>query len=292
VTTQFGPFELADPLPALSEPFLLLSLRPWIDVGSVGTMTLTFLGDAWGSTAVAQIARPGRFYDFTRYRPTLERSADGGRRVSLPNTGLYHARSPDGRDWLFLHALEPHSHGDDFVEGVLGLIQHLGVRRYMMIGSMYAPVPHTRPPIVSGGSTNPELAECLRLAGVRESTYEGPTTILAILPALANEAGIETATAILQLPAYAQLEHDYRGLEAMLGLLSRVHGFTVDTGAVHEEAERQTAAIDESVRADPRARTWVAELETLYDAERSLEDQPRLSPELESFLKDLERRLE
>jgi predicted ATP-grasp superfamily ATP-dependent carboligase len=291
MTLEVGAFELRDPLPEMHEPRLLLTLRPWIDVGSVGTMTLAWIEEAWGAEPIGQLVRPGRYYDFTRYRPMLYRR-DGQRQVSVPNTALQHARA-GGRDWLTMHALEPHSHGDEYVEAIMELIQHLGVTEYTLLGSMYAPVPHTRPPVTSGGATGDDLRARLYGAGVKESNYEGPTTILALLSALAQEQGIETATVVMQLPAYAQIERDYRGLHSMLGLLNRAYGFEFNLGPVEEEARRQGTAVDESVRDDPRLQAWVTELETMYDAvAASAGEEPAtpLSPGLESFLREVEQR--
>jgi hypothetical protein len=295
MTQSTGPFELREPLPEMKDPHLLVALRPWIDVGSVATMALTFLEEAWGSQEVAHLSRPGRFYDFTRYRPVLHRS-EGQRRVSVPNTTLNFAGAPDGREFLLLQALEPHVNGEEFVEGLMDLIRRLGVREYGLIGSMYAPVPHTRPPLVTGGASNPELNRRLHQIGARESTYEGPTTILAILPSMAIEAGIDTFTMILQLPVYAQLENDYRGLQAMLIYLSALYHLDLDLAPVRQQVGEQMFALDETVRDNPELSRWVEELERAYDAEHlspaaaSEEEAPALSPELESFLRDIERR--
>ena len=112
-------FEFRDPMPELREPRLLLTLRPWIDVGSVATMALTWFEEAWGAKPLAQLVRPGRYYDFTRYRPMLYRH-EGQRQVSVPNTAVHHGQV-EGQDWLLMHALEPHSHGDEYVEAVLAI---------------------------------------------------------------------------------------------------------------------------------------------------------------------------
>ncbi len=294
MTTHIGPFELQEPLPALRKPRLLLSLQPWIDVGSVGSMSLTFLEEAWSASPLAQLARPGHFYDFTRYRPMLFRR-ESQRQVSIPNTFLHSAPGNGDHDWLFMHMLEPHANGDEFVDGMMALLTQLDVSEYAMVGSMYAPVPHTRPPVVSGGASDGEMLERLRSVGVRESNYEGPTTIMALLPGLALSQGIGTMTVVLQLPAYAQLERDYRGLHSMLGLLTRLYGLTLDLDVVGIESERQVAAINESAQQDPRVQDWVKELEQLYDSQhdetaKPEEPSPPLSPELERFIQDVERR--
>jgi predicted ATP-grasp superfamily ATP-dependent carboligase len=289
-----GPFEFTAPIPTLERPRLLIALQPWIDIGSVGTMALGFLEQAWGAEEIARLARPGIFYDFSRYRPMLFRS-EGERHVAVPNTFLRSARSPDA-DWLFLHALEPHAHGEDFVDGVLGLVHRFGVRQYALIGSMYAPVPHTRPPVAGGGANNDWLRERLHRAGVRESTYEGPTTILATMPQLAADEGIETGSVIVQLPAYIQLERDYCGTEALLDILSRVYSLSLDLEPLREESDRQRRAMEDSVAQNPELQAMVAELERAYDSDAPPqvddEDAPKLSPELEGFLKDIETRLD
>ena len=54
---------------------------------------------------------------------------------------------------IFMHTLEPHNNGDEFVQGLIELVLRLGVTEYTMIGSMYAPVPHTRRPVINSRGT-------------------------------------------------------------------------------------------------------------------------------------------
>jgi predicted ATP-grasp superfamily ATP-dependent carboligase len=286
-------FELVYPLPDLERPKMLVTLQPWIDVGSVATMALTFIEQQWDTQEIGRLRRPGTFYDFSRYRPMLFRR-EGERHVAVPNTFLRYAKSPSAQDWLFVHALEPHAHGEDYVEAVLGLIRQLGVRQYALVGSMYAPVPHTRPPVASGGAASEALREQVQRAGVKESSYEGPTTILATIPQMASGEGIETASVILQLPAYIQLERDYYGTEALLEILSRVYSLDLDISPLKEESQRQLHAMNESVAQNPQLQAMVTELERAYDSEKEEppEEKPELSPELEGFLKDVQTRLE
>jgi hypothetical protein len=290
--TQVGPFELDDPLPSMTAPRLIVALQPWIDIGAVGTMSLSFLEQAWDASQIARLSRSGNFYDFSRYRPMLYRR-DGERHVVVPNTYLHHARDPHGHDWLFMHALEPHNRGEDYVEGLFALLKHLNVRDYALVGSMYAPVPHTRPPVISGGSSNDQMRDRLQRLGARESNYEGPTTILATLPAMALSAGIPTSSVILQLPAYAQVERDYRGLLAMLELLCGFYSWQLDLEELRRESDRQLKAMEETAAENPQLQAMVLELERLYDseAEAAPDADASLSPELESFLKDVESRL-
>ncbi|MEK7247249.1 MAG: PAC2 family protein, partial [Chloroflexota bacterium] len=278
MTTHIGPFEFVDPLPELHEPRMLVVLQPWIDVGAVGTMSLAFLGEALDAHPLGQLSRPWRFFDFTRYRPMLSREG-GERKVTVPNARMHHARSQDGgRDWIFAHMLEPHNNVEEFVEGLIEVVSRLGVREYVMLGSMYAPVPHTRRPVASGGSSDDDMRQRLIANGVRESNYEGPTTILAIMGASGPSLGIETASIILQLPAYAQVERDYMGLQASLELLTNLYGLELDIDPVREEADRQRQALDETAAEDTRLQVWLKELELAYDMEAR--QQPESEPEV------------
>ena len=63
---QVGAFELSEPLPELQRPLMIAMLKPWIDVGSVGTLALGYLEKQFGAVEVGQLQRPGQFYDFTR----------------------------------------------------------------------------------------------------------------------------------------------------------------------------------------------------------------------------------
>ena len=83
---KLGEFEIAEPIPELRDPHVLAVLRPWIDVGSVGTLTLSRLERHLRAQELGRLARPGRFYDFTRYRPRSFLN-EGRREFSIPNTG-------------------------------------------------------------------------------------------------------------------------------------------------------------------------------------------------------------
>ena len=297
MTIQVGAFELQEPVPALRQPRLIASLRPWIDVGSVGTKALSFLEESWRAEPLGQLSRPGTFYDFTRYRPTTT-LIEGRREVTLPNTSLHHAQSANGRDWLLLSMLEPQSHGDEYVESILELLRYLKVSHYCRVGSMSAPVPHTRPPIISGSASDEALQDRLHQLGVTvgAGTYQGPTSILSLITNEVQQLRIDTLTVMLQLPGYLQVEPYYRGLNALLELLSSLYDLSLNTDAVRQRMERQGASLDESLQRDPHAQEMVRGLEATYDSQPESSapegDSPQLSPELDQFLRDVERKLD
>lgn len=291
-----------EPLPTSEHSRLLLSIRPWIDAGSVGTLALSFLEEHWNASEIGELARPGEFYDLTRYRPMI-RHRDGQRQVIVPNTTVHFAHDERGQDWITLHALEPHNRGEDYVEALVELIQRLNVREYIMVGSMYGPVPHSRPAMITGTALGDSLRERMRGFGVNSSTYEGPTTILATLADRLREGGAETASMLVQLPAYAQLDPDHHGRHGLLQKLDSIFELGLDLEALRTEGLRQYATIDESLAQNAALSNWVKELEAAYDSQAGGSEgrpagraegpaEPKLSPEMEQFLHEMERRWE
>jgi len=287
---RIGAFELQEPLPELRQPHLLVVLRPWIDVGSVGTLALTTLEGRFGAQELGRLVRPGEFYDFTRYRPTILRR-EGERHIITPNSVLRAAKGTGGHDWLFLHLLEPHNKGEDLMEAVGGIIDRFHVHRYGLVGAMYGAGPHTRPLLASGTVSEPQAQKTLERQGLRTSNYEGPTSIMALVTEEAQKKGVEVMSLLVQLPPYVRLEEDYKGQEALLRYLGALYRWDVDLAEIANLGAQQYAELDRAMQADRQMRGMVRRLEEAYDSEGAKEA-PReggstLPQSVQEFLKDL-----
>ena len=295
---DIGAFKLVEPMPEIRQPHLFLSLRPWIDVGSVGTRTLSFLQDYLSGDKLGQLDRPSKFYDFTRYRPQLKR-VGGERIIEMPNTDIYYAKGPGDHDFVFVHALEPQNNAEDFLDSLLELVDMLKVARYCQIGSMYGSSPHTRPLTVTGQATENVVQRQLDgLLAIRKSNYEGPTSIMGLLTEQLRARGVSTMSMMAQLPPYIQLEEDRKGQETLLKLLDVLYKFSYDLSDLQRQGNMQYREIERAVQADSQTRAMVRRLEETYDAEASAPKSPEtaegeeptsLSPELEQFLTELEK---
>ena len=286
---RIGPFEMVDPLPELEEPHALVMLRPWVDVGSVGTIVLSRLERHLDAVEIGKLARPGNFYDFTRYRPVIA-MREGVRDVTIPNSFIYACRREGARDLLLLHLLEPHAFGEDFAEGVTEVLQALKAVRYSLVGAMYDAVPHTRPLMVTGSVQGPNSQRQAREAKVEESTYEGPTTIMYVANRFATSNGMETASMIVHLPQYVQLEEDFSGAARILESLRVLYDLPerlIDDRRGRVQYEEVSSALE----SNPRLKEVVQQLERNYDARpasRETTEQTPLAPEIERFLKEID----
>jgi len=281
---RIGAFEVNEPIPELREPHVLAMLRPWIDVNNVASLILDGLETKFAAKELAKLARPGNFFDFTRYRPTLY--FDGGiRRVKIPNTVLSYAKREKGNDFLFLRLLEPHSLAEAYVDSVLHLLKALKVKRYCLLGSMYDAVPHTRPLIVSGRATGKEAEQDLKKAGVQPSNYQGPTTITYLITQRAPELSMETILFVVSLPQYVSVDEDYLGKVRLMEILNLLYDIPIDQKDF-ERAARQRSLINQKVETTPELKKVLPHLESIYGlrtAKREGEGVPGLSPEIEEI---------
>lgn len=288
-------FELYEPVPRLNEPHALAVLKPWIDVSNVGTLTLSSLESYLKAVPLGEIARPGNFFDFTRYRPMLD-VKEGRRQVQIPNTTISYAKMEGGHDFIFLHLLEPHMLSETYVNSVFDLLKSFGVRRYCLMGAMYDMVPYTRPLLVTGSASNLRLQKELEVAHVVSSDYQGPTTITYLISQRGLEIGMETLSLIVHLPQYLMMENDYRGKKRLMEVLSILYDFPLseeDADKAKEQQERVSQIAEQFIQQEPSYRLILNQLEAYYDSRvGQAKEESKLSPEVEKFLRDLGRRFQ
>jgi hypothetical protein len=288
---RVGSFEISQPLPELKSPHAIAVLKPWVDCGSIGTLVLQRFETRFGARELARLARPGVFYDFTRYRP-ITHFKGGVRELKISNTTISFARSEKENDMVFIHLLEPHNLGETYCSSVWQMLKILGIKRYCLLGSFYDSVPHTRPILISGGSSSKRLQTDLGKIGLNQSRYEGPTTICNLISQEAEKEGVETLTFMVHLPYYTELEEDYMGVTALVRVLHSLYDISIDDSDLRR-AEAQLKALETAVQQDHKLKTLVAHLETQYDARLASSkaaEQSQLSPEVDKFLKEMEKR--
>ena len=284
---RIGDFELQAPLPMLKDPHVLAVVRPWIDVGNVGTLTMRRLERHLESKEIGRLVKPGRYYDFTRYRPKSVLK-QGVREYSIPSTTISAAVREHGPDLITLHMLEPHLYGEDYTDSLIELLKYLGVKRYSMIGAMYDMVPHTRQLLVSGGILDSHNEAEYKLVGVRPSDYEGPTTITYLVSNALDAADIETRIFVVHLPQYFQVEEDFTGTARLMTIMCTLYGLPIRL-ADSERGRQQYASLQNIVTDTSEVAGLLERLEERYDRENNPDSEPTsdLSPMVEEFLQGL-----
>ncbi len=274
-------------MPEMKDPHVLAVLRPWIDVGNVGTLALRRLERHLESKEIGRLVRPGRFYDFTRYRPKSV-IKEGVREYSIPSTTVSVCVRDRSPDIITLHLLEPHLYGEDYTDSVIEVLKHFGVKRYSMIGAMYDMVPHTRQLLVSGGTVDASNEDEYKLVGVRPSDYEGPTTITYLISNTAEEMDIETRIYVVHLPQYFQVEEDFTGTARLMEILCTIYGLPSRL-ADRERGRQQYASLQNIVSSTSDVAGLLERLEERYDRENQAggASTTPLYPMVEEFLQGL-----
>ena len=282
---KIGHFEFNEPIPDIKESHVLAVLRPWIDVGGVGTLSLSRLERHLRAKEIGRLESPGRFYDFTRYRPRSLMN-EGKREFNVPNTIIRHAQMSEGPDLLLVHLLEPHLYGEEYVETMLEVFEYLGVKKYSLIGAMYDMVPHTRPLIVSGVGVGSSVDEENLYMNVKTSNYEGPTTITYLIGQGAAKKGLDTRIYVVHLPQYFQVEEDLSGTARLVEILCRLYNLP-DRLIESDRGKDQYQSLQKMFEEESEVSSLLQRLEKKYDQDNQ-ESEISLGPlsqDIEEFLK-------
>jgi len=282
---RIGCFEIDEPVPECNEPYAIATLRPWIDVNSIGSLVLRELKSRYGAFKLGRLYKPGSFYDFTRYRPTINLE-EGIRDMSIPNSTVYYAKRDGQNDLLLLRLLEPHAHAEFYIASVLKLLKTFNAKKYILLGSMYDVVPHTRPLLISGYGMGEGAIEELKKTGAFPITYRGPSTILNLITKEAAESGIDASVFIVSLPQYVVVDEDYMGKARLMELLNLLYGIPIDNQDF-EKALEQRNSITERVERSSEVKMILPQLENVYDMRirtMKTEEGPQLTPEMEEML--------
>ncbi len=290
---RIGEFELADPLPELNRPIAIAMLRPWIDVGRVGTLSLNILQRHLGARELGRLAEPGKFFDFTRYRPRM-RTVNGERVFTMPNSIIHHAHDDStDLDYLFLHVREPHNFGETYCGAISEVLSYFDIQEYCRIGGMYDSVPHTRPLLVTGTMSDEQAAKARGLVSQRRSTYQGPTSIVNMVTDLLTGNEVVTTSLMAHLPQYMQLDEDHMGSARIVEILCAMYDLPRSLSDT-ARGERQYEDVNRAVEGNSEVRSLISRLESYYDRvlasdEDEEEEDPtaELAPDVEQFLREV-----
>ncbi len=246
----------------------------WLNWGSVGDESFNKLVEHFKAEKIAELERPGDFYNFVTYRDHSLSYVDtqGIRHTEFPNSRVFYVRRKEPlSDLVLLYLLEPTQFGEVYVDKVITLLKKLNVVRYQVIGAMGSPVPHTRPISVTGRSSSPEVTEKLKEIGVRETIggqYRGPTSIFNTISTKLQSEDITTVSLIAHMPTYLSLqEPDYNGVYSILNVLSKLENIGFPLSHFKSLGRKQYDGIVRKAPLTPGLAALVRDFEESYDLE-------------------------
>ncbi|MFL6139414.1 MAG: PAC2 family protein [Frankiaceae bacterium] len=245
-----------------SGPALVVSLSGFVDAGSVTRLAARHLLDALPARRVATFD-VDQLLDYRSRRPAMLFAEDHWEHYQEPRLSVDALTDGGGTEFLLLSGLEPDLQWHRFVAAVRGLVERLGVRLTVGLGSIPMAVPHTRPVGVTAHATDREL-----IAGHEPwlQRVQVPGSAANLLEHDLGRAGHDALGFAVHVPHYLA-DNDYpAAVETVLGAVSRATGLLLPADALRAAAERMRQEVDEQVAGSEEVGAVVRALEQQYDA--------------------------
>jgi proteasome assembly chaperone (PAC2) family protein len=282
--------------PPSNIPTMVVAFGGWVDAGEAATGALRYLVRQLKAVPLATID-PEAFVDFTTIRPVVRLNAEGERTIRWPRIALWTWQPPAGGAGLLLfRGVEPQQRWRTYATLLLDVAARCGVQRLVSLGAVLAAVPHTRPPLVTGSSTDPAWHARLEACGIRtrRSRYEGPTGISTVVVDAATRQGLSTLTLRGQAPHYLGNTTNPAVRRALLTTVAHLLDLELDVAPFEAAVRAFRTQCDQAVAQDAAVQAHVRQLEQDYDAPGAEAPRPRrdedfnpeqLMHELEDFLR-------
>jgi hypothetical protein len=266
-------------LPQLDDPLVVAAFRGWHDGTGSAVAAIRYLRTDWGATEVADLD-PDRYYDLTVARPHVQLRGDE-RIIRWPGTRFYVAPSrPGARDVVLLAGREPSLAWRAYCEAIADVLQALGAKQFLALGSRPALVPHTRPAGLGLADAHPGFETLLGL----ESTgtgYQGPTGIQTVLGLHLRAAGLQTARLTVRIPSYVTAGPNPKAALALVERIDRATGRRTALGSLRGSVtafEQQTEAALDQLDNARQMRAQIADMERVYDESEAPAQRPADAP--------------
>src|SRR5712691_11426907 len=275
---------------------MVVAFGGWIDAGEAVTGAMRYVVRQLAAAPLASID-PEDFFDFTQVRPVVRLSAEGERTIRWPRSAFWLWQPPEGRAGLLLfRGMEPQRRWRAYATALLDVAERCGVTRIVSLGALLADLPHTRPPRVTGSSTDPQWHARLEAWGIsRRPSYEGPTGIASVVLDAATRRGMSYLTLMGQAPHYLLGATNPAVSRALLTYVTRLLNLELDMSQLDTAVKAFGTRCDQVVAQDAATQAYVRQLEQAYDT--TVDEVPRpqrdsdfipeqLMHELEDFLRE------
>ena len=268
----------------LDRPILVVAFRGLFDAAGSATSAVEWLAERLGSVQVGDVD-PETFFDFTQERPVVEFDDHDVRWIRWATNRVLAVRTAEGqRDLVLVSGVEPHLRWRTFTEALLEAAIRSESRMVVTLGSMSGMSPHTRPPAVTGSSTNRDLADRL---GLDRPSYQGPTGVVGVLHDTLDRAGVPVISLRVSVPYNLPDSPSPKAPRALLRRFEQVSGIDTAHADLDGPAAEWQSRVDQAVAGDDEVSTHVRRLESQVDQSEDL--MPRgddLAAELEAFLRE------
>lgn len=272
----------------LDRPVMLLAMTGWVDAASVGTDAAERIAEEGDVVAAFE---PDALFDYRSSRPTLHFSSGDLTDIVWPRLEIIH-RSVDGVELLIATGNEPDFRWQELTREFVELAQRYNVAKFVTLGAVPAPVPHTRPVRVVCTTSDSEL---LRDGDeVMPDDLVVPGAAVSVLRQGIADAGLPAIGYWAQVPHYLQSPF-HPGVLSLIERVGRQIDVRFPIGDLAIEASAQLEQIDADLAERDDARQYVERLELMQDEQPELmapfQEVPsadEIGAEVERFLRSAE----
>jgi hypothetical protein len=287
-----------DELPALRNPYLLLTFAGWSDAAEVSTESGHYLVEYLQGKRFAWID-PENFYNFSSLRPQALYNDADQREIAWPANEFFACPQPElERDIIVGVGIEPHLKWRTFTNLMIEFIKRCDVYQTYTLGALWADVLYSAPVQFSGSATDPVLAA--RLGVDRGSRYEGPTGMVGVLHDTLRRKNFISASVWANMPYYISVSPNPKGILALVRRGLEAVGLPAALPDLEEESHDFETRIVEAINKDPKIAAHVRDLERRAKRQAAAsppESEPTasgddLAAEFERFLREQRREQE
>ena len=232
--------------------------------------------------------------DYAGHRPVITFDRNRYSDYQAPQIALHLVTDRDDRDFLLLTGPEPSLQWERMAAAVKYVIEQLDVRRTVLVQTMPAPAPHTRPVVVTRYANDSSLIETPPVLG----TFSLSAPFSGVLTLRLGEAGHHVLGLLAHVPHYL-VDADYppaaaaviSALREATSLALPADGFDLASAVVRRQ-------IDAQVAASPELAEMISSLEQAFDeftermrivspSEQQLPSADEIGAQFEDFLAGL-----
>ena len=252
-----GPFD-----ETLKAPVLLVALDGWTDAGRAGSIAAETLREQWAGRRVAA-ADPDQLFDFRDRRPilTIDRGMLGD--PVWPSLELFQLHAEGSGDVLLLQGGEPDLSWRRLCADLVELAEVAGIQRYIGVGAVPAPTPHTRATrLITTGSTT----EVFERYGRPHEHLTVPASCQVVIETALRDVGVATIGLWARIPHYVAGEYPDAGAALARAVAEEV-GAEVDIEDLVTAAAEHRERLDAAATASDEITAHIGQLEAMYDAD-------------------------
>jgi predicted ATP-grasp superfamily ATP-dependent carboligase len=255
-------YQLADDVPELNRPVLVLAMNGFVDAGGAARLAREHLLATREAQPVATFDLD-QLLDYRSRRPIMLFVEDHWDSYEAPALRLLVLRDAADTPFLLLSGPEPDLQWERFTAAVRALIERFDVRLTIGFNAIPMAVPHTRPIGVTAHATRREL-----IAGYLPwlQRVQVPGSVSHLLEFQLGQAGRDAVGFAVHVPHYLAQTDYPDAAEVLLGSVARSTGLRLPTDELRTAAGAVRAEVDEQVGQSEEVAAVVHALEEQYDA--------------------------